>query len=516
MQSVECESASDPRSDAWIGVDGASLRVLAGVAMALAIGAVALIIALRIGYPMQLEWMEGGSLQEALRVLAGKDIYVPPDADYVPYAYSPLYFYLCAPLVRLLGATLLPLRLVAAAASVGIAIVLYRVVAAQRRRPFGGLVAVALFVGSFRATGAWLDIARPDTLYLFFGVLSYSLLTINSPTRAKWCLRNIGAALAILLSFYSKQTGLALGALLLVATIPRWRENLCVAGIVTLGFTLSKLYFDWRTHGWFSFYMFQVPNGRFRVGYVGHENLPRFWSDTAIPMFPVLLSLAVMLVAHHTMRRHWARAWEFAVLSAGVLALVWLTRMEMGSYDNNLLPAAVVLALVGGVAVSEMLGRSTEVWGCLAVLTQLYVFRYDWPAQVPWSADWNACAVLRRKIEQLPGTKAFTHGDYVGPMPDVVPLAQPQAVNDVTRADAVQGQLLAHKVAAFYRERKVDWVIADSLRGYPWSDINDAQVQNYEQRMTTLDDPDRLWPRTGMMTRPTMILQALSGDTTAK
>jgi len=48
-------------------------------------------IAGRVGYPYDLEWMEGGMLHHALRIKNGEGIYVPPSIDFIPYLYTPLY-----------------------------------------------------------------------------------------------------------------------------------------------------------------------------------------------------------------------------------------------------------------------------------------------------------------------------------------------------------------------------------------------------------------------------------------
>ena len=45
----------------------------------------------RAGFPLDLEWMEGGMLVPAQRIAAGQGIYVKPSLDFVPYLYTPLY-----------------------------------------------------------------------------------------------------------------------------------------------------------------------------------------------------------------------------------------------------------------------------------------------------------------------------------------------------------------------------------------------------------------------------------------
>jgi hypothetical protein len=43
----------------------------------------------RLGTPIELEWMEGGSLQMMYRVLSGKPLYAPTSIEFVPYTYTP-------------------------------------------------------------------------------------------------------------------------------------------------------------------------------------------------------------------------------------------------------------------------------------------------------------------------------------------------------------------------------------------------------------------------------------------
>ena len=48
-------------------------------------------VVLRLDYPYDLEWMEGGMLIHALRLSEGLGIYVVPSSDFIPYIYPPLY-----------------------------------------------------------------------------------------------------------------------------------------------------------------------------------------------------------------------------------------------------------------------------------------------------------------------------------------------------------------------------------------------------------------------------------------
>ncbi len=52
--------------------------------------ALAVCFALRIGFSLELEWMEGGSLHQALRLQQGLAIYPEPSSEFVPFVYTPL------------------------------------------------------------------------------------------------------------------------------------------------------------------------------------------------------------------------------------------------------------------------------------------------------------------------------------------------------------------------------------------------------------------------------------------
>ena len=72
-----------------------ALRWLADLPMiAMAIGIGALLwrtVSPRLSYPYDLEWMEGGMLLHADRVMQAEPLYVLPSADFIPFIYTPLY-----------------------------------------------------------------------------------------------------------------------------------------------------------------------------------------------------------------------------------------------------------------------------------------------------------------------------------------------------------------------------------------------------------------------------------------
>ena len=78
-------------------------RVVVVVA-AIAPIAIYLFVALRrIGYPFELEWLEGGEVEIVNRVVHGQGIYVAPSLHYVPYPYPPLVIWISAVFAKVFG-----------------------------------------------------------------------------------------------------------------------------------------------------------------------------------------------------------------------------------------------------------------------------------------------------------------------------------------------------------------------------------------------------------------------------
>ena len=74
---------------------------------------------LRIRSPFELEWIEGGVVDDVRHILAGHQLYVRPSIKFMPYIYTPLYYYVAAGAAKVFGIGFFPLRLVSFVASLG-------------------------------------------------------------------------------------------------------------------------------------------------------------------------------------------------------------------------------------------------------------------------------------------------------------------------------------------------------------------------------------------------------------
>src|SRR5690349_6179857 len=117
--------------------------------VALWVVALVVVFAMRIGFPLELEWMEGGIVHQAHRLQQGLPIYPPPSADFVPFLYTPLY-----PMVLAVLGFVLPLglplgRVVSIAAWLAIGLGLRRAVLREAKPRAHAIAAVGLWCAGY-------------------------------------------------------------------------------------------------------------------------------------------------------------------------------------------------------------------------------------------------------------------------------------------------------------------------------------------------------------------------------
>jgi len=87
----------------------------------------------RLGYPYELEWMEGGTVDHVRRILSGQRLYVEPSIEFTPFIYTPLYFYTAALLAKVFGVSFFALRLVSFLSSIGCFVIIFQFVRRETR-----------------------------------------------------------------------------------------------------------------------------------------------------------------------------------------------------------------------------------------------------------------------------------------------------------------------------------------------------------------------------------------------
>jgi hypothetical protein len=281
----------------------------------------------RVFSPWPLEWMEGASLQHALRLLRGEPLYATPSADFIAYLYPPLGYLPMALTTSVLGPTLPAARLASVACTLGTLWLTGRAASRLGTGPLAGLCAAGLFAMGYGYTGAFLDLARIDACFVLLIALGAERLSAGR-TRA--------ALVALGLSVFAKQHGLVL--LLFVSLgLLRAREHRLAVATTWLGVLVTGLGLELHSQGYFSRYTLALP--------ASHGLQPELLASYAL--VDVLLYLPVLaLTAGVELSRRWPKLSELDLLLLAALLASALGRAHPGGHDNVRLPAFLLLCIV--------------------------------------------------------------------------------------------------------------------------------------------------------------------------
>lgn len=295
----------------------------------------------RVGYPFDLEWLEGAAASNTLRAMNGLPIYVKPTLDYVPEVYTPLYFYLSAVPSLFMGIGFAPLRLVSIIFTIWSMILLYAIGRRETGQVSHGLLAAGIFAATFGVTGAWFDLARVDSMFLFLLLLGFCLVRYGRTSAS-----SVAAGVVAALAFFTKQTALGLFIPLLVWAVFAWRRrSIWFAGISLTLIGGGFLLLDFIHEGWFSYYTVTLP----AMDVIREEMLLRFWWADLLLVLPVATVAVVVyfvLTVSGQAHRPSRDAWFFFLAGGGMVGLSWLARIHKGGYLNVLMPAYAFLALM--------------------------------------------------------------------------------------------------------------------------------------------------------------------------
>ena len=416
-------SAGQPTPAGRLWRQGAprAARLAAALAGLVAIGAYLFIALSRLTYPFALEWLEGNSLVEVHRILAGQPLYTAPTAGYVPDGYPPLYFAVSAAAARVLGmSSYLPLRLVSLVSSLACFALLARLVQRETGSIAAGTGAAGVFAATYFATGTWFDVARVDSLFLAF-----SLGGLYAARRIQGMHGAIAAGVLLAAAALTKQTGLAEGAAVSAVLMAGPRRGLaCVAvlaEVTVLG--ISTLILGLTSGGWYVYYVFQLM-GEHSLNDSGFG-----WFWTALLSTVGLAACAALIGARRVP----------LVLLAGCAALAaegYAALVHSGGGINDVLPAYLAVALLAGLA----LGSGSPAWapavsGVLVLAQSAFLLTGFHPSQqIPAGADRAVGERLVAGMRALGGTIAVPADPGLSVLAGLAPTAHQDAAYDVLRA----------------------------------------------------------------------------------
>ena len=371
---------------------------------------------LRLGYPLDLEWMEGGMLVHALRLGSGQPLYAEPSVDFVSFPYTPLYPAVLGVLSKIFGLSYILGRAVSILAFCGSLVLLVAAVRGiaqqfeskelQAVATTAGLLGAAAVCLAFPFCGAFYDLVRCDSLWLFLvsaGVYSCSPGRSMSAT--------VLGALLLVLAFFTKQTA----APFMVATAASMAftsgiKRGLVFSAVAFGSTATGILVgQYLTDGWQWFYIYRLHQS--------HETrFEKIWPETPRVLFDygfmLLVPIAACLLLVAFRRRLSPRLFYWAFMAATALATAAVASATQGAYDNAYIPAIYFGALLSAACAGRARGprRRPE--------------RFNWRrCLVLWGAPKTVARIAADLQSSRPGAAIGPrHDQMAGPVP---PCPQP-------------------------------------------------------------------------------------------
>lgn len=417
----------------------AGLRVAVAAAALGLVGAVAAVVAARVAFPYPLEWMEGGLVLHARRVLDGRPLYVEPSLSFTPFIYPPLYAYVSAAVASVAGLGYLPLRLVSAGSTLGAGLVVARLVHRETGELLPATTSVGLLAGSYPLVDTWFDLARVDPLLV---VLALSGLYVVRFGRGA----STGAAAGVLfaLAALTKQSALlVLAPVAVYALVADRRFGVALAGTAAVLVAGATAALQAASGGWFLYYVLWLPTGHALV----ESRILTFWTGSLLGPLPVAVGFGVAFVALERRRRP-ATALFYVLAAGGFVGASWQARLHAGGWLNTLIPAYAILAVLFGLGVHRALQAAPRLAGrdsrvtvsavrsmlLLVVLAQFATLAFAPSEYVPTAADRERGEEVVTAMADLEEPVFSPVYPYLAVRAGHEPVAHKMALVDVLRA----------------------------------------------------------------------------------
>ncbi|HEY8151090.1 MAG TPA: hypothetical protein VIK51_19440 [Vicinamibacteria bacterium] len=380
----------------------------------LAFGALFWMFARRLGYPYDLEWMEGTMLLHAHRLREGQTLYAPPSLAFVAFAYPPLQPALVAAASLLFGldySTGRALSIVGYFVALAAAYAFLREAGVPRAIALGGL---AISAAAFAPTGAWYDLVRIDSLWLGLVTLGlWATWRARASTPAA-----VIAGVLLAASLLAKQTAAPFIGVAVVALFFASRRRAVLVALTTTVVTAAAIVLLQRaTGGWFWRYVFGLHQRHDFDPWLGFGLAPLrvvLLLGPAVALVPLALvrsrfdgpllaTLAVFAAAMVATIRGAGPPWGYAnafipaMFFGGILLAVAAARLRGGNADAV---APVLLALSVAVAPGGLVWAADRLWPRAGFALPI---GYDPRALVPSATDRQQGDALIARLRRTPG-----------------------------------------------------------------------------------------------------------------
>lgn len=476
------------------------LPLVFGAAGALGLGGWLQLAWQQIFHPLELFGHEGAIVDHIARVLRGEPIYGPPAIDFVPFLYTPAYYWVCAAFAWAGDLAFVVPRLVSFGATLGSLACLLAMVVRAGGASVWGMVAIGAYALAASRVEAWYALAQVDSLFVLCLSIAMLLAQRAESLRAYFLVGLVFAA-----AFWCKQSGLVAGLVFAAAIAPNTGRG--AAGVVAgmaIGIAPAVVWFVLATDGWFWFYVFAIPAG---FG----EDIAKFGLLLRHDV-PVLLPAGVIAIA--CLVNLWQQGqrqavWRYGAIGLSLAGTAIAGRLHVGGHVNTLLPALWLMALALGLG-GGLLWRAANVtflparWTlpAVAALTalQLALISGDFDRFRPAPNGKAVAAAMKEKLALAERPMLLAGLGYLVGEPSG---ADSVALNDVMRIDPERARPVLAELERAMRDRRYRTVV-----------IEDFLRRRYEPRFEAFyrsagplaEDYDALRPRAGLDFGPPWLL----------
>ncbi len=302
----------------------------------------------RLAYPYDLDFLEDSVLMEALQVANNQPVYVPPNADFNPHVYMPLFFWIGGLLFKLGGPNLLSLRLISLTATLVTTFLIYSIAKRESGFHWIAISCAGLYLGGYSISGFWYELARVDSLFVTLILCGMTFAIYAGGSNGLLVLSAVFLAFAT----FTKQTGFVIGTGITFYLLFTSGRRACWFGIPFAGLTIIPfLTLNMLTKGWFFYHILHIGS----ADPIQFSRLIDYFKNKILGVMAVL-SLMVVLTMFLGIRRIGLSMMREQPWLAGIgmaIAISGMGRIRVGGNLNNLMPVYAFLCLSPALLIRE-------------------------------------------------------------------------------------------------------------------------------------------------------------------
>lgn len=342
--------------------------------------------------------VEGAIVYNGEQYLHGIQPYRNPEAvPLTTQVYPPVYEMVLAGIFSFVGVSLSAARAFSLICALATAFVCGLAAFRMTGKRFPALLAGGFLVTFYGVTGHWMEQARNDSLTMFLITLGFYL----SARRALAGKFPVAGIVCFFLAIFTKQVAIFAPVVIILFLWPRSRKAAVAwAGGTAVVALAAFLAMQVWSHGWFAFWIFQVPMGAgIEWSQLRHAGV--FLANTWLFLWgSVFLLSRERADGSSDEPRFWG--WGFLL----ALALCLVQSVKWGATLNAFLPVVPFMAILSAVAFSRIWERSApEGWARPALLAaaimQSAIISY--PPILPSAADFRAQRRISEWVLAAPG-----------------------------------------------------------------------------------------------------------------